>query len=57
MDGAQAGDPPNELGEDASADDIFKQVFGSARPAISAGDYAVKIDDIYVGVYTIKPSG
>ncbi len=57
MDGAQAGDPPNELGEDASADDIFKQVFGSARPAISAGDYAVQIEDIYVGDYTIKPSG
>ncbi|WP_338424614.1 hypothetical protein [Sphingopyxis kveilinensis] len=63
---ADAGEPgtvtgpmpeSGELADGASADDIFKQVFGSSRPAISAGDYAVQIENIYVGDFTIKPAG
>ncbi|OHD06782.1 fimbria/pilus outer membrane usher protein [Sphingopyxis sp. RIFCSPHIGHO2_12_FULL_65_19] len=46
-----------DVADDASPDDIFKQVFGRARPAISAGDYAAQIENIYVGDYLIKPTG
>lgn len=54
---AAAPQGKDALSDDASADDIFQQVFGSSRPAISTGDYAVQIENIYVGDFTIWPMG
>lgn len=39
-----------------SLDDIYRQVFGKARPPIAAGDYTVLIDGTNVGEYRITPA-
>lgn len=41
---------------ESSADDIFKTVFGNARPIVSPGDYAVQIENIYIGDFPIRPA-
>ncbi|MBB6427479.1 fimbrial biogenesis outer membrane usher protein [Sphingopyxis sp. JAI128] len=44
-----------DLDVDASTDDIYRQVFGTERPTLGLGDYAVQISNIYVGDFAISP--
>ena len=44
-----------EIMETRDSDALFRSVFGTDRPQLLAGDYAVLVDDINVGDYRVTP--
>ncbi|UUL81438.1 fimbria/pilus outer membrane usher protein [Sphingomonas qomolangmaensis] len=45
----------SQVTDNQDTDALFRQVFGTDRPAPAAGEYSVLVDDINVGDYRITP--
>lgn len=52
--GPSKNDAPETM-ETRDSDALFRSVFGTDRPQLLAGDYAVLVDDINVGDYRVTP--